>query len=251
MSTVIPIVPTVFGWNTQLQQQNKQPDEPPTPPVDPTPPVEPNPTPPAPPKPGPPPVPPVDDESTWPESARDAIKRVRDEAASARIENRDKIQAQIDEALKNGQKAWATELAKKLGVLDADEQKTPDEIIAELQAERDGFKTQLETLSAKDIARNERDAINDASKAHGGDSALVRAVIKSDDLLKDIDPAADDYAAQVTAIVKAQIEKNPKLREVQVAGRSGGEQRPAGSTIPAGPLSIEDRRKAIRDKRSS
>lgn len=177
------------------------------------------------------------------------VEKLRKEAAKNRLDAKDEIQRQIDAALTAGQKAWATELGKKLGILEGDKDKTPDEIIAELKAERDQFKTDLDTLSARDIRRNESDAITEASDANDGDTALVKAWLKGNDLLKDIDPTADDYKAQVAAVVKAEIEKNTKLRKVQVAPRSGSEARPGGTPTP-GPLSIEDRRKAIREQRA-
>jgi hypothetical protein len=216
-------------------------DPPTDPPADPPPGNEP-------PKPGPPPGKPEgEDEDALPEWAKKSLKKAREEAAALRVENRDKVQKQIDEALANGQKAWATELAKKLGVLEGEGEKTPEEIIAELQAERDTLASERDTLAAERRATKERNAIEGAAKANGGDTALVRAVLLSEGALKDIDPAADDYAAQVAAIVKAEIEKNPKLREVQVAGRSGGDAPPAGSPNPGGPKSIDeliaDRRK--------
>lgn len=223
------------------------------PPADPAPPADPpaDPAPPAdPPKPSPPPTPAHgEDESALPEWAQKSLRKARDEAAALRVENRDKIQAQIDEALANGQKAWALELGKKLGVVEGDKEKTPDEIIAELRAERDTVATERDSLAAERRATKERNAIEGAAKAHGGDAALVRAVLLSEGSLKDIDPAADDYAAQVAAIVKAEIEKNPKLREVQVAPRSGGDAPPAGSPNPDGPKSIDDLIKERRKRR--
>lgn len=217
-------------------------DPPADPPADPAPANDP-------PKPGPPVPATGEDEAQLPEWARKELQKVRAEAAAARVENKGKIQTQIDEALKNGQKAWATELAKKLGVLEGEDEKTPEQIIAELQAERDSLATERDTLAAERRANKERNAIEGAAKANGGDTALVRAVLVAEGSLKDIDPEADDYAAQVAAVVKAEIEKNPKLREVQVAGRSGGDAPPAGSPNPGGPKSIDELIEARRKRR--
>jgi hypothetical protein len=178
----------------------------------------------------------------------DYVEKLRKEAAKNRVDDKAAIQAQIDTALTNGQKAWATELAKKLGVIEDEGEATPEDIIKTLTTERDDFRTKFETLSSRDIARNERDAINTASATYGGDDALVRAVIKADDLLTGIDPNADDYAAQVAAVVKEQIEKNTKLLKVQVAPRSGSETPPSGG-VTDDPEDVDSFRKKYRTAR--
>lgn len=176
------------------------------------------------------------------------VEKLRKENAKNRTDDKAAIQAQIDEALTNGQKAWATELGKKLGVIEDEAEATPESIIAALTTERDDFKTKFETLSSRDLQRNERDAINAASDLHKGNSRLVAAVLKNDGLLKDIDPTADDYAAQVAAVVKAEIEKDTTLRAVQVAPRSGSEVPPAGGQT-TDPEDIDSFRKTYRANR--
>lgn len=198
-----------------------------------------------PPKPSPPFIPTGVEQSPDEGKTFDAahIEKLRQEAAANRVARKEDIQKQIDAALENGQKAWAKEFAKQIGAVDGEPEKTAEEIIPELQAERDEWKGKATTLSAKDLARNERDAINDASTAHGADNALMHAVVKSDELLKDIDPTVDDYPARMADIVKAAIEKNPKRHAVQVAPRRGGDAPPAGSSNPDGQQTIDEIRK--------
>ncbi|MDJ0337460.1 hypothetical protein [Cryobacterium sp. PH31-O1] len=178
------------------------------------------------------------------------VEKLRKENAKNRTDDKAAIQAQIDAALAAGQKTWATELGKKLGVIEDDKPASSDDIIAALTAERDGFRTERDTFATERSARSERDAINAASDLHKGNSRLVAAVLREDGLLKDIDPAATDYPALVAAVVKAEIEKDASLRAVPVAPRSGSGERPGGTPI-SGPLSIDDRRKAIREARAS
>ena len=177
------------------------------------------------------------------------VEKLRKENAKNRTEDKAAIATQITEALAAGKTDWANELGKQLGLVKDDAALTPDQIIAALTTERDTFKTERDQFATERSARSERDAIEGASKANQGDFAMVRAVLISEGSLKDIDPTATDYAAQVAAIVKAEIEKNPKLRAVQVAPSSGGTP-PSGTPTP-GPQTIDERRKAIREKRAN
>ena len=203
------------------------------------------------PKPGPPAEPDPIEGSTDGGKTFDAayVEKLRKEAAKNRVEDKAAIQKQIDEAVANGQKAWAAKLGKDLGILEADSEKTPEEIIAELQAERDTFKTERDQFAAERSLAREREAIKAACETHRGNFRLVAAVIREDGLLKDIDPAADDYAAQVAAVVKAEIEKDASLLAVQVAPRSGSEDAPDGTPNPGGPKTTEELIKERRKRR--
>ncbi len=78
-------------------------------------------------------------------------------------------------------------------------------------------------------------AVGAAARANGGDEDMVTAWLSHKGLLKDLDPAAADYATRVDAIVKEQVKANPKLAAAGAApaplvpGASG-----PGSTSMAG-----------------
>lgn len=179
----------------------------------------------------------------------DYVEKLRKENAAARVAKKDDIQAQIDAALANGQKEWATQLGKQLGVIkDEEAEADPAKIIATITAERDAAKAEADQFKTERRQRAEADALAKASETAEAHADLVEAVVRSKGLLKDIDPTADDYAAQVAAVVKAEVEQNPKLRVVQVAPRSGGENTPTGDQTTAGD-SVEDFRKGRRKRR--
>jgi hypothetical protein len=177
------------------------------------------------------------------------VEKLRKEAAKNRLADKAAIQTQIDEAVAAGQKAWAAKLGKDLGIIEADSEKTPEEIIAELQKERDEAKAERDQFASERSANREREAIKAAAETHKGNPRLVAAVLREDGLLKNIDPAADDYAAQVAAVVKTEIEKDASLLAVQVAPRSGSEAPPAGSPAPGGPKTTEELIKERRKRR--
>lgn len=179
----------------------------------------------------------------------DYVEKLRKENAAARVAKKEDIQAQIDTALENGQKEWAKKLGLQLGVIEAeDETPDPAKLIETVTAENTSLKERLAQREAADAERARATAIKAASETAEAHPDLVEAVVLSKGLLKDIDPTADDYAAQVAAVVKAEVEQNPKLRVVQVAPRSGGETTPTGDQTTAGD-SIEDLRKGRRKRR--
>jgi hypothetical protein len=247
MSTTPMYVPPIAAFHSQLEQQQFTADIPPAP-VE-TPPVE---TPPVveQPKPGPPAEPETIEGSADGGKTFDSayVEKLRREAAKNRVDDKAAIQKQIDDAVAAGQKAWAAKLGKDLGILEADSEKTPEEIIAELQKERDEAKAERDQFAAERSATREREAIKTAAEAHKGNPRLVAAVLREDGLLKDIDPAAADYAAQVAAVVKAEIEKDASLLAVQVAPSSGSDAPPAGTPTP-GDDDIETLRKKRAERR--
>ena len=223
-----------------------------TPPVAPVEPVVPaTPAEPVVPKPGPPAEPePIEGSADGGKTFDLAyVEKLRKENAKNRTDDKAAIATQITDALAAGKTDWANALGKQLGIVKDAAALTPDQIIAALTEERDTFKTERDQFASERSTRAERDAIEGASTANQGDFAMVRAVLISEGSLKDIDPTATDYEAQVAAVVKSEIEKNPKLRAVQVAPSSGGAP-PSGTPAP-GPLSIDERRKAIRENRAS
>lgn len=191
------------------------------------------------------------DDSDDPAVLKAQLAEARREAAKNRIDRKEDVQRQIDEALANGQKAWAKELGKTLGVIEDETESSPEAVAAAVKAENDTLKQQLASEKAERAAEKataaQTKALADAATTHGGDLTLVNAVVKADDLLKDIDTTADDYAAQVALVVKDAIEKNPKLRTVQVTTRSGGDDTHTGDPITEAD-SVEKFEKAYRKR---
>ena len=84
-----------------------------------------------------------------------------------------------------------------------------------------------EQLSAKDQSiRNltvER-ALDKAARKAGADEDLLDAVLTRKGALAGLDPSATDFAQQLDALVKAEVDANPKLKAARAAGASGIEQ---------------------------
>lgn len=219
---------------------------------DPTPtpaPPAPEPTPPAPADPAPTDPAPVDGSDDGGKTfSADYVEKLRRENAAARTERKEQTQQQIAEALEAARKDWTLELGRQLGYVEADAEPTPDQVIETMTAKNAALEQQLADAAQRERQRTESDAIAAAVTAAEGDPTLVKAVLNSEGLLKDIDPTSDDYAAQVAAVVAEQVEKNPRLRAVQVAPRSGGDDPHTGEPTPDAD-SIDSFRKSYRKQR--
>lgn len=107
-----------------------------------------------------------------------------------------------------------------------------------------GLKDDDDPVAAAKTAADERDAARLEAKTTKTENAVLRAASKNGAnaesltdsrsfmrALEAIDPAADDFATQVDAAIKAAVEANPSLRaSPAAAGRSGG---PVGGSAPA------------------
>lgn len=206
-------------------------------------------TPPAaaePPKPAPPAAPADPAAAATPPAAEvfDAayVKKLREEAAAARVNGKTEAEAAAKAASEAAYKA----LGQQLGLVAAEDETTVESLSAAIQD-----KDSTITAQAADIKASRLDnALIRVAGKHGADYDLLTDSASFQAKLAAIDTTSDDYRSQVDELVKTEVASNPKLRAVQVAPRSGSEAPPSGTPTP-GPLSIEDRRKAIREKRAN
>jgi hypothetical protein len=214
-----------------------EPVTPPVPAVEPVAPVAP--VEPVTPKPTPPPAEPV----TPPVETFDAayVKKLREEAAAARVNGK----TEAETAAKAASEAIYKEFGQKLGLVEADDETTVETLSAKIQ-EKD---TTITTQAADIKAARLDNALLKVVGTHGADYDLLTDSASFQAKLAAIDTTDAEYRSLVDELVKTSVTSNPKLRSVQVAPSSGGAP-PSGTPTP-GPLSIDDRRKAIRDQRAS
>jgi hypothetical protein len=215
------------------------PVEPVTPPVAPAEPVVPaEPAEPVAPKPGPPAEP-----ATPPAETFDAayVKKLREEAAAARVNGK----TEAETAAKAASEAIYKEFGQKLGLVDADDETTVESLSAAIQEKDSTITTQGADIKA---ARLDNAVLTVFGK-HDADYALLTDSASFQAKLAAIDTTDPEYRSLVDVLVKTSVTSNPKLRSVQVAPSSGGAP-PSGTPTP-GPLTIDERRKAIRENRAS
>ena len=192
---------------------------------DPAPTPSPEPTPPAPPvdPPAPEPTPQPNDVGALPDWAQKLIRDTRTEAATHRTKLNEATQAH---------QASLDAIAKALGLKQDDD---PTAAVKTAAEERDAARQEAKA------ARVENAVLRMAAKHGANPEALTdsRSFMRT---LEAIDPAADDFAAQVETAIKTAVEANPNLKVAThpAPPRSGG---PVGGGTPQpGQLSREDLR---------
>lgn len=177
------------------------------------------------------------------------VKKLRAEAANLRVNGKKEAEKAALEAAAAAEKALTEKWAKALGLAAEDAEPDPAELLkqAEQQAqeaarERDAFAERL-----RDYAR--KDAITTAANAKdvSGDLEAILDSRKISREVEKLDTEADDFPAQVAAIVKEAVESNPKLKKVaQVApSRSGGDLSGGNADRRSTGTSVDDFRDQI------
>lgn len=169
------------------------------------------------------------------------VKKLRDEAAAARVSGKTDSEA----AAKAATAAAYKKIGQEFGLVEADAETTVESLSAAIQ-ERD---TTITTQGADIKAARLDNAVLTVFGKHGADYALLTDSTSFQAKLAAIDTADPEYRSLVDELVKTSVASNPKLRAVQVAPSSGGTP-PSGTPTP-GPLTIDERRKAIREKRAA
>ena len=151
---------------------------------------------------------------------REYVEKLRKEAADYRTKRKEEAEraAQLEAELTK----YRDGLKNLFGESEAE--KTPEDIIASLTAERDQAAQQLAQVRTDQ-------ALTAAATQAGADAELLTLVLKGKGALTDLDPTADDFAAQVAALVDAEVAANPKLRATPAVPQSSGST-PEDTTSP-------------------
>lgn len=199
-------------------QPSTAPNEPAAPPAQATPPVPP-PGPAAPP--APPATPPADAPTDPPGKVEDlpewAQKVIRDARAGEAAARTNAKQAAADEA----RNALAQQIGKALGLVQ-DEPLDP----AKLQ-------TSLEAVQAELYGLKLDRAVAAAAKAAGAAEDLVTAKLAYEGKLDGLDPASQDFATTVAALVAEAVQNDPRLRSTPGAAPVGGAPQAGSGSAPA------------------
>lgn len=196
------------------------------------------------------PAAPSDDTPPWGDDfdPERAWKRIQAQKADLEAERSKRAQAVKDAetaAEKRAAEKAYKEIGKTLGVVTEDDTPSVESLTTALQ-ERD---QSLTTTQAALAAQRAENAVLRFAGKHGGDTDALLDSRDFEKKLAGIESTADDYASQVEALVKSEIESNSRYRKVQVAPKSSnGDPAPTGGS-PAGEKSIDDLRKERQNRR--
>lgn len=132
------------------------------------------------------------------------IKKLRREAAKYRTERND-LETKMNTII-DGLKGLTGDGAPE---------QTPEQVIEALTAERDTAAQQLNQMRTDS-------ALTAAATNAGADAELLTLVLRGKGALTNLDPNADDFTAQVAALVDTEVAANPKLKATPAVPQSSG-----------------------------
>lgn len=183
-----------------------------------------------------------------PERAWTLIQKLRgDNAAIKERRDADIAEARTVAEREAIERAYA-EMGKTLGVVEPDAPTPSAETLAAALSEKDASLS--DTQAALAATRAENAVLRYAGK-HGGDADALLDSRDFERKLTSIDSNADDYASQVEALVKAEVEKNGRYRKAQVAPSSSSGEATPGGGAPSAPKSIDELREERRKRRGA
>lgn len=183
--------------------------------------------------------PPADPEK--PETfSREYVEKLRRENAAAR----EKAKTDAAAAAEAAKTEFAQSIGKALGLIKDDTPADPTALLTQAQQERQAALDEA-NATKRDLAVLRNADKHDANTDELLDSATFNRKLAA------LDPSADDFAAQVEALIKDTVDGNPaKFKRVQVAPSPGGTTH-TGEQPPADPesKSIDDLRKERQKRR--
>ncbi|MBB0990011.1 hypothetical protein G6009_00710 [Dietzia sp. SLG510A3-30A2] len=171
------------------------------------------------------------------------VKDLRNEAAKYRTERNEL--AQRMEAFESEQKAMVQNLAKALGLADAEAEKSPDDIIAEIAAERDKFAEERDTYQQRLAEFRRTEAIRQAAKTADADADILLDSRTFTDKVQALDTDDDNYPALVADLVADAVNTNPRYKATPAVPTTSGsdpQKSAAPAEAPSGPAAWHAKR---------
>ena len=155
------------------------------------------------------------------------LKKLRKESAARRTSLRDEEKKNAELTSKyNSLNSKFEEMRGFLAKLSgAEEEATPEQLI-------ESYKEKLEAQQQENRQLRETTALNDAVAKAKGDPALIIPYLRGSNALVNLDPSADNYAAQVADLVQETVDANPKLRAQAAPASSGNTSNPTNNSGP-------------------
>ena len=177
----------------------------------------------------------VDELPDW---AQSEIRKAREEAAKYRTRAKDTAE-EVEAKAKAEREAFVQKLGKELGLIE-DTSNDPEKLLTAAQEQAQAAAKERDELAQQLANYRRKDAVGNAlSKVDGTvDTALLNAVLASDNAYNSLDINADDFQDQVSQIIANTIESHPSL--VQATHKASGVDTSNTQRGAAKPLTRED-----------
>ena len=177
----------------------------------------------------------VDELPDW---AQSEIRKAREEAAKYRTRAKDTAE-EVEAKAKAEREELIQTLGRQLGLVE-DETNDPDKLLTAAQEQAQAAAKERDELANQLANYRRKDAVGNAlAKVDGTvDTALLNAVLASDNAYQQLDINADDFQDQVSNIITQTIESHPSL--VQATHKASGVDTSNTRSGAAKPLTRED-----------
>ncbi|MFL1440405.1 hypothetical protein [Nocardiopsis protaetiae] len=152
-----------------------------------------------------------------PEWAQKLIKDTRKESGDHRVKAKE-YESKLT-AAEQARQDQLDAIAQALGLKDADKKPSVDDLTAQLTAAQQQATERDAELRRVTVER----AAEKAARTHGADVDTLLDSRTFASKLADLDPAADDFAATVSDLVKQTVDSNPKYKAAQAAVTSSAD----------------------------
>ncbi|WP_157119802.1 hypothetical protein [Nocardia xishanensis] len=180
------------------------------------------------------------------------VKKLREENAATRVKGKEAAEKAAQDAAAAAEKALTEKWAKALGLTKDDEPADPAELLKQAEEREKQIAAERDAAAERLRAYERKDAITKAVNDVDGDLESILDSRKISVEIEKLDTNADDFAAQVAAIVSAAVESNPKLKKAAdraSAPRSGGDLSNGNAAPkPRGPKTVDDFRREIAER---
>lgn len=154
------------------------------------------------------------------------VEKLRREAQSLRKKAKEDAEAAAKKAAEESKREAYEAFGKTLGYIKDDEPVDPQVLLEQAAEEKAAIANERDAYRAQIAAFKFEQALTKAANTADGDLDLLAPYLKGTGALDALDIDADDYLDQVSAVVAAAVESNPKLRKaapVAAPARSGGD----------------------------
>jgi len=147
------------------------------------------------------------------------VEQLRQEAAKLRTSRDSAAKEAAEKAAEEARQALTRELGKALGY--EKDEADPAKLLEAAQKDREAALQERDTTQAQLKTLLRENAVTKAASLHGANAGALSDSVTFQAKAAAIDPTADDFADQVSALVKQAVESDPKFKAVQVAATTG------------------------------
>lgn len=155
------------------------------------------------------------------EKAWNLVQNLRNDIQSEKTKRENAVTEAVTKATEEVKTSFTQDIAKALGLVD--ETPDPAKLLETVTAERDTITGERDTWKNTALENQLKLGVFSAATANKADPTKLLDSMSFMEKVKEFDPSADDFAAQVADVVKGAVDADKSLRVQAAAPRGGGD----------------------------